>query len=119
MALGDGLAGSGGPPYLSVFGTLAGGTPLRLLLEDAPPSAVASLVVGLVQLGAPFKGGVLVPSPDLVLPLVTDATGALDITGAWPGGVPAATDLFFQAWIPDASGPVGFVASGAAQGTTP
>jgi len=119
-ALGDGLPGTDGTtPYLSAFGTLAAGSPLRLLLEDAPPSATASLVAGLALLGVPFKGGVLVPAPDLVVPVPTNATGTAQVEGTWPAGVPGGTALLVQAWIPDAGGPAGFVASGAVQGTTP
>lgn len=119
VALGDGLAGAGGVPYLSAYGSLGAGSTLRLVLEDAPAAAIATLVVGAGVLGAPFKGGVLVPPPDVLLPIPTDASGAFDVTGTWPAGVPSGVAIVLQAWIPDASGPKGFVSSGAAQGTTP
>jgi hypothetical protein len=91
-----------------------------LALSHAAVFAPTALVVGLSRLDAPFKGGVLVPSPDILIAgLVTDATGAALVSGSWPAGLPSGFAVSFQYWITDAMGPQGFAASGAVQGTTP
>jgi hypothetical protein len=114
--LGGGLAGSGGMPALSGHGILQPDEAMAVELASAAPAAVVTLVVGLGEASLPFKGGVLVPSPDaLVHGLVTDAAGALQLAGTWPHGVPAGSALLLQAWIADASGPQGFTASNALQ----
>src|SRR5262245_63901950 len=73
--LGQALAGAAGAPDLQATGSLADGTQLVLDLLAAAPVAPAVLVVGQSALSAPFKGGVLVPAPDLLAPLVTDGAG--------------------------------------------
>ncbi|TPW07470.1 MAG: FG-GAP repeat-containing protein, partial [Acidimicrobiaceae bacterium] len=74
--LGNGLAGANGVPALAGEGTLQPGSSITLSLSGALANAPATLVIGLSQLGAPFKGGVLVPSPDLLLGgFVTGAGG--------------------------------------------
>jgi hypothetical protein len=118
--LGDALAGAGGEPMLAGSGTLAAGSPVELQLTGAAPLAPAVLVVGFSVLDAPFKGGVLVPSPDaLVAGLVTGPTGALLLAGTWPAGVPSGTALVFQEWIQDVVGPQGWSASNALQAFAP
>jgi hypothetical protein len=117
----QGLAGTlPQPPELSATGTLLAGSPVKLLLAEAAPLAPAALVIGLSQLGLAFKGGTLVPNPDLLLGgFVTDASGGLVLASTWPAGLPAGTNLWFQAWIADAGGPHGFAASDALKATTP
>ena len=75
--------------------------------------------MGLSKLLAAFKGGVLVPSPDVILAgLPIDAGGDLDIASTWPTGIPGGVTLWLQHWISDPASPVGFSASNAIQGTT-
>jgi hypothetical protein len=69
--LGFALPGSNGTPALSGLGPLTSGSSNQLDLVSAKPSATATLIFGLSQLGAPFKGGVLVPNPQLFIPLPT------------------------------------------------
>jgi hypothetical protein len=76
-------------------------------------------VVGVSPLDAPFKGGVMVPSPDLLFVLTTDFFGASSFGGLWPAGVPSGFTTYFQWWIQDPGGPKGFAASNALAGTTP
>jgi hypothetical protein len=72
------LPGIAGAPFLLPTGTLAAGEPASLALPGAAPAATATLVVGLSELSAPFKGGTLLPSPDVLeFGLLTDAGGAL------------------------------------------
>jgi hypothetical protein len=77
-------------------------------------------VVGFSGLFAPFKGGTLVPKPDLLLgPFPTSGAGQLVLPGTWPAGLPGLLTFWFQAWIQDPAGPVGFAASNGVTAFTP
>ena len=116
--LGQGLPGSAGQPVLVGTGPLVGGTPVTLALSLAASSSPVTLVVGFSLLQAPFKGGTLVPFPNLLIGgLVTGAGGGLVLSTTWPNGVPAGTSLYFQDWIADPL--TGFSASNGLQATTP
>ncbi|MHC4844862.1 MAG: FG-GAP repeat domain-containing protein [Planctomycetota bacterium] len=117
--LGNGLAGTTGQPTLLGGGTLVGGEPVELALDRAAPSATATLVFGWSELSAPFKGGVLVPAPDLLFVTATNGDGEATLGANWPSGVPSGFSLFAQWWVSDAGGPNGFAASNAVRGTTP
>ena len=118
--LGFALAGSEGEPALTGIGTLAGGTALSLRVTGTKPFAPTRLIVGAQLLQAPFKGGVLVPLPTLVLPpLPTNSLGQLILGTTWPSAVPSGLSLYAQAWITDAAGPAGFSATDGLQLTTP
>jgi hypothetical protein len=120
LDLGFSLAGTGGFPLLTGSGTLIGGTPVTLSLSGAAPSAPTTLVLGLTGGFAPFKGGVLVPAPDSLIPgLTTSPTGTLVLSGSWPTGLPPGFQLYYQEWIVDAGGPAGFAASNGLVSTTP
>ncbi len=118
--LGGGLAGTGAlTPTLAGSGPLSANSANVLTLADALPGSNAALFVGFSLLGAPFKGGTLLPSPDLVLfGLPVGGGGALSLPFTWPTGVPAGTQLWLQAWVTDAGGPVGFSASNGLRGTS-
>jgi hypothetical protein len=112
MPLGGALGGTAGLPVLAGHGVLQAGEAFGVELDHAAPAAAAALVVGSTQANLPFKGGVLVPTPTIVVSgLVTDAAGALALDGTWPAGATGAFVL--QAWIVDAGGPHGFAASNA------
>jgi hypothetical protein len=116
-ALGGGLAGVAGTPALSGDGILQPGQLVELQLASAAPAAPTVLVAGFGEVNVPFKGGLLVPSPDLLVHgLITSAAGGLQLTSPWPAGVPAGTSIVMQAWIADVAGPQGWSASNAAQG---
>ena len=118
--LGQALAGTNGLPHVSGSGTLESLSPISLTLTNALANGSAYLVMGLSQLGAAFKGGVLVPSPDLVLgPFPVDGVGELLVSTHWPAGVPSNVTTSMQYWIPDAAGPKGFAASNGLAATTP
>jgi len=120
LDLGDALAGSGGlVPVLAGTGELVAGAPASIVLSDAAALAPATLVVGLSPLDAAFKGGVLVPEPDLYIALVTGPTGGVSLVGNWPAGIPSGTQVWFQEWITDAGGPHGFAASNGLLATVP
>ncbi len=118
--LGGGVAGAGGLPVLVGEGSLAANAPVQLQLSSAAARAPTSLIIGLSALNAPFKGGVLVPNPDLVLSGIgTDASGSWLLVGTWPAGLPAGTQAWFQTWISDASAPFGLAASGGLRALVP
>lgn len=118
--LGSGLAGLHGVPDFTACGPLIVGTALTIDLTGARESALAALVVGTTAWNVPFKGGTLVPSLDgLLAVLATDADGAIRIETTFAGGLPAGTALYFQYWVQDASGPVGYAASNAVSRTVP
>ena len=115
--LGQSLAGATGFSKLQGVGTLQPHSVVHFLIVHAPPRAEALLVLGLGAANLPLHGGVLVPSPDVVVGgTLTDATGAADIAGVWPQGVPPGVSLYAQAWFHTAAG---FSATGAVVGTTP
>ena len=117
LLAGAGLAGQGGvTPLLTAAGPVAGGQSASFALSDALPATPIYWLAGAAAIGAPFKGGVMVPRPDLlVLGLSTNAGGGLAATATWPAGLPAGLPLWFQIWIPDAAGPAGFAASNGLQ----
>ncbi len=117
--VGSALAGAHGAPVALGTGTLAGGSALTLELSNALAAAPALLVVGGGAANAPFKGGLLVPTPTLLLPTPTDASGAVALGGTWPWGLPEGSEIRAQWWITDAAGPFGWSASNALLGVTP
>ena len=118
--LGLGLAGGAGVPVLNGSGSLANGSPVSLALSGALASTPAGLFLGVSRVDAPFKGGVLVPAPDIVLTgFTTDGAGALTINATWPAGLPSGLSLYAQMWMQDAGGPKGLSASNGLQLITP
>ena len=117
--LGTGLAGSAGIPVLRLAGPLTGGSNTTLTLKDAAPNAFAGVVVGNTLNPQPFLGGTLVPNLDVLRFFATDGTGQLVLNAAWPNGLPADSELFWQAWIQDVGAPEGYAASNAVKSITP
>ncbi|MHC4845218.1 MAG: hypothetical protein ACYTCU_03550, partial [Planctomycetota bacterium] len=118
--LGGALLGVSGRPDLAASGALCAGVTVTLSLSDAAPRAAANLVIGLSLLNSPFKGGTLVPNPDLLISgLPTDALGQLALSASWPPAVPSGAAFYFQFWISDELGPAGFSASNGLMGVVP
>jgi hypothetical protein len=92
---------------------------VTLSLAGGASGAPAVLVAGPDRINVPFKGGVLVPLPTLLLPLTLDAGGGFDLSAPLPTPLPSGTRLYLQAWIVDPAGPVGFTSSNAVVGTAP
>ena len=106
-------------PILIASGSFLAGQAFAFDLSGAPPSGTAYLILGFTQLLAPFKGGVMVPMPTLILgPFPTSPSGGLALAGTWPS-VPPGLELDLQFWVPDAAGPAGFAASSGVRITTP
>ena len=118
--LGKGLAGAGGTPLLVGTGPLTANSPVSLQLSNALPNTLSFLVFGASIANMPFKGGTLVPSPDIAFQgLSTGPTGEITLSTTWPPGLPAGVQSLFQHWIVDPSGPLGFTASNAVLAITP
>jgi FG-GAP-like repeat len=116
-ALGHSLAGAAGESLLEGAGPLLPGSDVLLRASGASANTPALLVAGLAAGDMPFKGGVLVPAPDLIVSgLATDDAGELLLAGGWPHGVPSGTTLFLQTWFP---GTAGFAATTALSATSP
>jgi len=109
------LAGTGGvAPQLAGTGPLTPDSSNFLQLSGALPNSACHLVAGLgLLLHSPFKGGVFVPTPDvLILGLPVDGSGNNQVMITWwPSSVPAGTKVYVQQWVTDPMGPVGFAAS--------
>lgn len=119
QALGHALAGSAGEPLLYGQGLLQAGTSVQLTLKHAiAAQAAAGLIVGTTAINLPFKGGVLVPAPTLLVLGLPTVGGELSLASTWPGGIPAGFAVYFQYWIADAAGVKGFAASNAVVGVT-
>lgn len=116
--VGHGLAGAGSP-RLSASGTLEGGTPFDLSIEDAPPGATVFLIAGNQALAAPFKGGILLPRPETIEPVTVDALGQHLMHLTWPVGIAPEQTFYIQGWIPDPAGPHGFSATNGLSLITP
>jgi hypothetical protein len=106
--LGEGLPGVGGvTPQLTGEVT---SDPCDVELHFTSTSQSGNvLVIGLSEIDAPFKGGLMVPSPDTLLP---DAFGASDVLFVDLGnGVLNGLTLYMQVWVEDPAGPSGYSAS--------
>jgi len=120
VTLGLGTPGSGGTPQFLVAGEPVDGAPVSFTLADAQPGAPAILIIGASALMVPFKGGTLVPNPDLLAPLVlVGADGSTSLGGTWAPGPAAGMQLFFQWWVADAGAAHGWAASAGVQLTVP
>lgn len=118
--LGGGLAGAHGTPLLMGTGTLAPGTGVTLTLTGALENAPLALILGFSRIDAPFRGGSLVPQPDLILPgLRTDAAGGSVLSGTWASGLPSGTEVYLQEWILDPVAPFGMSASNGLRAVSP
>jgi len=104
--------GQFGLPDLSGSGTLDAGTLISLRLQRARPLAPTLLVIGLTGSFAPLKGGVLVPTPQLVVSgLLVDSQGEIHLSGTTPNGLPSGLIAWVQFWIVDAAAATGLASS--------
>lgn len=118
--LGHSLAGVAGWSRLQGFGTLTPGSTATLRISNGPPGVPALLVAGHSTLNAPFKGGALVPQPNMFLMLgALDAQGSLQVSGTWPASMPPGGSFAMQVWRSELGAPSGFAATTAIRGTSP
>jgi hypothetical protein len=114
--LGFAKPGSFGAPHLTGSGPLSANSSNSITLSDAKRNAPAWLIVGATTAYLPALGGVLVPTPDLVYPFTTNASGTFALTATWPVGIPANTSIYFQSWIQDPGATLGLAASNGLRG---
>ena len=115
--MGGGLAGAIDTPNLAGRGALTPGSPARFSVRGAAASSPASLIAGVVAANLPFKGGTMVPFPTIIVPLATNALGALDLPFTWVS-VPPGINLYVQIWIKDLGAATGFSATNALRMTS-
>jgi hypothetical protein len=120
LPLGGALEGSLGQPKYRASGPLIAGTSTEHVLEGALAYAPAFLVAGQSVIDLPFLGGVLVPSPDVVIRWTdTNSSGAIEFDVSVPAGLPSGLAINMQWWLVDSVGPQGFAASNAVHAVTP
>lgn len=118
-ALEHALPGSFGTPAVTGTGSLVPGTGFTLQLVGAPLSSPGAWVVGSQAAYLPFAGGVIVPTLDFIVPLTTNAFGAVTVGSTWPLGSPPGSEVYFQSWIFDLAASGMWSASNGLLGTTP
>lgn len=117
--LGNGLAGTNGTAVLAGNGELTAGSTTTITAASGLAFAPAWIVLGTSAVDAPFKQGVLVPTPTFALPVALGGGGGLTLVFSWPAGLPSGFELYYQLWFVDAGGPAGFAASNGLLSTTP
>lgn len=114
------LAGIAGDPVLLGDGSLLPSSGNLLALSSAAPSATSAVLAGAFSNPLPFKGGTLVPATQIVVPVVTGASGTLALPFHMPAaGVPSGTELWVQIAIQDAAAVNGVALSNAVRGLVP
>ena len=83
----DDLLHPAGAPRLAMYGKMQGGVPWTVHLDHGLPGNQAWLVFGLSAISAPFKGGVLVPAVNLLLPVALDGAGLFEAGATTPASV--------------------------------
>jgi hypothetical protein len=117
--LGQALAGAHGKPALVANGTLMNNSSLVMSLSNAPPSSFLWIVGGATQVNWPAAGGILVPSPDVILGAVTTPLGEMAYGLMWPANVPAGFTVHLQCFVQDPTGPQAYSISNAVRGVVP
>ncbi len=91
--IGYGKAAAIGTPKLLFTGTPAALGVLSIGVSGLPDLASGLLFFGIAPAYTPFKNGVLVPSPDVMLGVVT----GVGLVVGWPAGIPVGTAIYAQA----------------------
>lgn len=105
------------PAVLTGSGTMVAGASNLLDLAFAE-GTTSILVVGASALSAPFKFGVLVPQPDLLLGgLTIGRDDEVLIPFVVPPTSPPGTDVWVQHWFASPAGPAGWIASNGLRAT--
>lgn len=112
--LGLSLPPDGGvAPALALEGPFSANSVNEFKLTGASPNMPASLIVGFSAVWLEAYGGTLVPAPDIVLNMTTDANGEASYTVPLGNQWVLDTDVYLQFVINDPAGPFGFSASNA------
>jgi hypothetical protein len=115
-----GKPGAAGTPSLWGEGCALPGSGAELHLSGAAPLASMAIVVGLSVADVAFKGGIMLPAPDVVVDeLLTDAQGGIVLPFVWPGDLLGGFSLWAQAWVLDATATHGYAASNGLRSDVP
>ena len=82
----------------------------EVVMFDGRPSSLTYIVLGVAELSLPFKGGIMVPSTDILVPVTSFPDGTLWAGFEIPTGLPAFS-LWWQFWIKDPAGVFGWAAT--------
>ncbi|MFT7464936.1 MAG: hypothetical protein ACI9EF_003296 [Pseudohongiellaceae bacterium] len=92
-------------PVVTACGSLEPNSSLSLMTEMPNllnTTSTAFLVLGFNQIDAPFHGGVLVPSPDVILTFPIDTSTSMNdinLDVIWPAGIPSNSTTYVQWWV--------------------
>lgn len=119
--LGGSIPGTGGlTPMLTGEGIMLSCDDVTLTVINVQPGILSYLVIGGTAINVPFKGGVLVPSLDIIVgAFVSGAGGSIVFTAPWPAVIPPGFTVYYQFWFKDAGAVQGFAASNGLSGTAP
>lgn len=117
--LGFALAGTFGPPQLTVTSSMVAGEAFTLVLSNVLPSSPIYNIVGFSFLGGSFEGGVFVPSLNVIVNGFSNAGGIETIQTAFPAGFPTGASTYIQCWMQDPGAIYGWAGSNAVQGIGP
>lgn len=117
--LGFGKPGQLGTPSLFGSGTPTANSLVTLTVDNGAPLANAWFIAGGARVDLPFFGGVLVPTPSVILPAALDADGRLAFGVVWPTGLPSGVPIHAQAWIADPTATFGLAATNGLSITQP
>jgi len=85
LELGSGKPGAGGTPELVGIGLpIVPGTGFAVRAKNLTPKLPGFVVFGFTQIAAPFDGGTLWPSPELLLPVTPGMSGELIVPFSLP-----------------------------------
>jgi len=108
---------TGAIPDIAPIGGFSSNSQNSMNLSNAPPNSPTFLVLGISSLRAPFKGGVLGPNPDFIIPVGTNATGSFILPYVLTP-VPPGINLWVQYWVKDSGVSSGFCSTITIKGTT-
>jgi hypothetical protein len=117
--LGGGIPGAQGIPHLHGTGALVPGTPGAFEITGSPPFAPSMMFFSLVQVGVPFKGGLLEAYPPIVTFVINLGPAGFTMPwSSWSAVFPPGVDMYFQFAVKDASAAQGVSLTNLLRGTT-
>jgi hypothetical protein len=96
-----------------------GGSQVLLTVTGLPLLGSTNLITGFSALKAPFKGGVMVPAPDVLIAGLPVVLGSCAFTFTFPAAMPSGAAAIFQFWTQDPAAPLGLSASNGVQLSVP
>jgi hypothetical protein len=113
-----GVAGSGGKPTIAGSGNVNTVRPIQITVGNTRVGANGALMLGKTRIDFPFFGAIVVPNPELSLPMTGSAAPIVrDVSAIRRLG--AGAEMFFQAFFIDPTAPQGLSASDALQTRLP